>query len=240
MSTTALATVKTIVVADDTAFIRERFQSALEERGYQTIAIRNGSELRHRVRADLDQIDLVLLDLRLPQSHGVELVRALRRIDAVRPRIIVFSGTIATADEVRALAMLGVSGYINEYMAARHILPALTPHLFPDHFSRRSGPRVVLGIPVSYRHGNTIANGVTLNVGRGGLAIRTTSPLDVGTIVKTRFRLPSARMEIDGESRVAWIDRRLGMGLQFMQIDSAPQMALDQFVDSHFFSNRKA
>jgi uncharacterized protein (TIGR02266 family) len=240
MSTTALVATKTVVVADDTAFVRDRFQTALEDGGYRAIVIRSGSELLRRLRADLNQIDLVLLDLRLPQSHGVELIRALRKIDPIRPKIVVFSGTIATADEVHALAGLNVAGYVNEYMAVRHILHALTPHLFADRPDRRSSPRVVLGIPVSYRYGNTIANGVTLNVGRGGMAIRTTSPLDVGTIVKTRFRLPSGKMEIDGESCVRWIDRRLGMGLQFVQIDPASQTALDAFVQSHFFSNRKA
>ena len=33
----------------------------------------------------------------------------------------------------------------------------IAPHLFPDNFNRRGSPRVVLGIPVAYRFGNTIA-----------------------------------------------------------------------------------
>ena len=36
----------------------------------------------------------------------------------------------------------------------------------------------MLGIPVAYRFGNTIAAALTLNISHGGLAIRTTSPLD--------------------------------------------------------------
>ena len=91
--------------------------------------------------------------------------------------ILVFSGTIATADEVRDLAALGVAGYVNEYSAVQHILPSLAPHLFPDNFNRRGSPRVVLGIPVAYRFGNTIAAALTLNLSKGGVAIRTMSPL---------------------------------------------------------------
>ena len=34
-----------------------------------------------------------------------------------------------------------VAGYINEYSAVQHIVPALAPHLFPDHYNRRSSPR---------------------------------------------------------------------------------------------------
>jgi len=39
---------------------------------------------------------------------------------------------------------------------------------------------------------------------------------------------------------VAWSDRRVGMGIQFEVVEAANQAAIDQFVDAHFFSNRKA
>jgi uncharacterized protein (TIGR02266 family) len=119
-------------------------------------------------------------------------------------------------------------------------VPSLAPHLFPDHYNRRSGPRVVLGIPVSYRFGNTIASALTLNVGHGGLAVRTTSPLETGTTVKVRFRLPGGKKDADAEARVTWVDRRTGMGLQFTAIDADVQALIDAFVQGHFFSNRKA
>ena len=88
---------------------------------------------------------------------------------------------------------------MNEYSAVQHILPSLAPHLFPDNFNRRSGPRVVLGIPIQYRFGNTIAAALTLNLSRGGIAIRTTSPLDAGSKIKVRFRLPGGKKDIDAE-----------------------------------------
>jgi len=231
---------KTVVIADDTGFVRDRFKAALEEAGHRPIVVRSAVELLARVRADLDRIDLIALDLRLPNAPGVDLVRAIRKIDEGRLRILVFSGTIASADEVRELASLGVVGYINEYSAVQHIMPSLAPHLFPDSFNRRGSPRVVLGIPVAYRFGNTIATALTLNLGRGGIAIRTTSPLDPGAAARVRFRLPAGPREIEVEARVSWSDRRVGMGLQFEKVDPTDQAAIDQFVDSHFFSNRRA
>jgi uncharacterized protein (TIGR02266 family) len=202
--------------------------------------VRSAVELLARVRADLGRIDLIALDLRLPNAPGVDLVRAIRKIDEGRLRILVFSGTIASAEEVRELASLGVVGYINEYSAVQHIMPSLAPHLFPDSFNRRGSPRVVLGIPVAYRFGNTIATALTLNLGHGGIAIRTTSPLDPGAAARVRFRLPAGPREIEVEARVSWSDRRVGMGLQFEKVDPTDQAAIDTFVDSHFFSNRRA
>ena len=239
MTTTSVST-KTVVIADDTAFVRDRFRTAVEGAGHKAIAVKSAAELLARVRADLDQIDLIVLDLRLPHAPGVELVRSVRKLDDGRLPILVFSGTIASADEVRELAALGVAGYVNEYSAVQHILPSLAPHLFPDNFNRRGSPRVVLGIPIQYRFGNTIAAALTLNLSHGGIAIRTTSPLESGTRIRVRFRMPGSKKDIDAEGKVAWSDRRVGMGIQFDTVDAEHQTVIDQFVDAHFFSNRKA
>jgi uncharacterized protein (TIGR02266 family) len=230
---------KTVIVADDTAFVRDRFATALLSAGHKALTVKSAAELLARVRAETTGIDLLVLDLRLPHAGGVELVRAIRKIDDGRIPILVFSGTIGSADEVRDLAALGVAGYVNEYSAVQHILPSLAPHLFPDNFNRRGSPRVVLGIPVAYRFGNTIAAALTLNLSKGGIAIRTMSPLPEGSKVRGRFRLPGSKVDIEAESRVAWSDRRVGMGLQFEKVDSADQLAIDEFVDQHFFTNRK-
>jgi uncharacterized protein (TIGR02266 family) len=240
MPATTLAAVKRVIVADDTAFVRDRFKAALESAGHRASTVGNGAELVARVRAEAASVDLLVLDLRLPQARGIDLVRELRRIDGFAAPIVVFSGTIASADEVRQLAALGVAGYVNEYTAVQHIVPALAPHLFPDHYNRRSSPRVVLGIAVSYRVGNTIAAALTLNISRGGLAIRTTSPLDPGTAMKVRFRLPGGKKDVEAEAHVAWTDRRFGMGLQFSKVDPSDQALVDEFVQSHFFTYRKA
>jgi len=237
--TAATRLARTVLVADDTAFVRDRFKSAIEGAGHQAVTVQNGQELLAQVQARKSAIDLIVLDLRLPQGHGVALLKAIRKLDQ-HPAIVVFSGTIASADEVRQLETLGVVGYVNEYTAVQHILPSLVPHLFPDRSNRRSSPRVVLGIPISYRFGNTIAAALTLNISHGGLAIRTTSPLAVDTAVRLRFRLPSGKNEIEADARIAWTDRRLGMGLQFTRVSPGDQAQIDDYVQSHFFSNRKA
>src|SRR5438132_3013474 len=239
MASSAVTT-KTVVVADDTAFVRDRFRATLEGAGHKVVTVKSAAELLARVRADLATIDLIVLDLRLPHAPGIDLVKSIRKMDEGKLPILIFSGTIASAEEVKELAALGVAGYVNEYSAVQHILPSLAPHLFPDNFNRRSSPRVVLGIPIAYRFGNTIAAALTLNLSRGGIAIRTTSPLESGAKVRLRFRLPGSKRDIDAEGRVTWSDNRNGMGLQFEKVDPIDQGAIDEFVDAHFFSSRKA
>lgn len=236
MISTALAT-KTVVIAGTTASVRDRFRTAIEGAGHRAVAVRSAAELLARVRSELPRLDLIVLDLRLPP--GIELVRGVRRMDDGRLPILVFSGTIANADEVRELASLGVSGYVNEHSDACHILPALAPYLFPDSFNRRHSPRVTVGIPVAYRFGQTVAAATTLNLGKGGLAIRTMSPLGPNSRARVRFRLQGTGREVDAEARVVWSDSRMGMGLEFQRIDPADQAAVDAYVDSHFFGTRQ-
>jgi hypothetical protein len=52
--------------------------------------------------------------------------------------------------------------------------------------------------------------------------------------------MPGGKRDIDAEGRVAWSDRRVGMGIQFEKVEPAIQTVIDTFVDAHFFSNRKA
>ena len=235
MTSSPLPTRKTVLIADDTTFVRDRFKSALEGAGHRAAAARSAAELLARVRADLDELDLIVLDLKLPHASGVELVRTIRKLDGGRLPILVFSGTVTSAEEVKELAALGVSGYVNEYSAVQHILPSLAPHLFPDNFNRRGGPRVVLGIPISYRVGPSTMAALTLNLSRSGIAIRTTSPPAQQADVKLRFRLPGSKKDFDIDAFVCWSDTRAGMGLRFTRVDEDDQADIDAFVDAHFF-----
>ena len=234
------AAARMVLVGDDTAFVRDRFCSALTGAGHKAIPVATTAELLSRVRQEASAINLIVLDLHMPPDGSVETVRAIRQAEGGRIPILVFSGTIRSAEEVRDLAALGVGGYVNEYAGAQHILPALAPHLFPENFNRRGSPRVTIGIQVSYRFANTIAAALTLNLGKGGVAIRTMSPLAAGERIALRFRMPGQRRELEAEGRVAWSDRKVGMGVQFERLDAADQAVIDDFVDSHFFSNRKA
>lgn len=230
---------KTVLVAVDTPFVRDRFKAALDAAGHRAVVVKSVAQLLAQVHADLSELDLIVLDLRMPHASGVELVRRIRKLDQGRLPILVFSGSVTSAEEVRELAGLGVGGYLNEYSAVEHILPSIAPHLFPDNFNRRGGPRVVMGIPVSYRAGGTIAAALSLNLSRGGLAIRTSSPLPSATALRLRFALPGSKRELEAEAVVCWSDQKAGMGLRFTSMKPADQADVDEFVNAHFFRSVK-
>ena len=236
--TTSSAARKTVLVATNTPFVRDRFKTALDAAGHRTMAVKSVAPLLGHVRADFDDIDLIVLDLRLPHA-GIDLVKRIRKLDDGRLPILVFTGSVNSVDEVRAMASLGVAGYLNEYSAIEHILPSIAPHLFPDTFHRRENNRVVMGIPISYRIGKTIVAALALNLSHGGLAIRTSKPPVRGTAVRVKFALPGSKRELETDGVVCWSDQKAGMGIQFTQVKPTDQTAIDGFVEAHFFRSVK-
>jgi uncharacterized protein (TIGR02266 family) len=225
-----MAPFKTILIAHRLPEIRDRFAAALADARHGYIAADSERSAREAAANHDRPISLALVDLGLAED-GVSFVRALRHDAGRALPVVVFAGTVGSADHVRALLAVNVAGYVNEHAATPQILPALAPHLFPDNFNRRASPRVVLGIPVSYRSGQTIAGALTLNIGRGGLAIRTMTPLAAGTAIHVKFRLPGSAPEIEVEGRVAWSDGKVGMGIQFERVDPDDQASIDAFVE---------
>ena len=115
---------------------------------------------------------------------------------------------MSSVDEVHELAALGVAGYLNEHSAVEHILPSIAPHLFPEDFNKRKSPRVVMGIPVSYRIGTKITAALALNLSRGGLAIRTHGPAPRDT---TLHEVRAPRLEEgDAHGRCRVLERAQG------------------------------
>lgn len=240
MAQTAIgAAARTVLVADETAFVRDRFRSALSGAGHRVLVAGSRAELLSCLESAGTTIDLLVLDVHLSSSGAASLVKQIRRALPHQPPIIAFSGTVGSQAVVQELAALDVTTFLNEYTSENNIVRALQSFLGGNAAYRRGSPRVATSVPVSYRHGHSIGTAVTLNVGRGGAAIRSTNPLPTGTSVRVRLRLPAPCGEIDAEARVVWSDPRTGMGLQFTRVTAAQQAALDAFVDGHFFSNRR-
>ena len=168
------------------------------------------------------------------------MVREIHKLSNHKPTIVVFSGTIANATRGPRTDQSGRGGLRQRvHGGAAHpavavaapLSRSLQPPQQPAGHARHPG-----GLPCR----QPISSAVTLNISQGGLAIRTTSPLEVGTKLRVRFRLSTSRFDLESEARVAWSVPRLGMGVEFVKLDHESQAAIHAFVQAHFFSNRKA
>ena len=219
---------KIILIVHRDASVRERFAAALADARHTFVTADTAGEASVAAQDPARPISLAVVDIGLADD-GVAWIRALRG-EQTWP-VLVFAGTVRSVADTRALITVPVAGYINEHAPAAQILPALAPYLFPASFDRRLNVRVPLGVPVSYRAGQTIATAVTLNLGRGGLAVRTLNPLNPGVRIDLKFKLPG-KGEIDVRGRVVWADRKVGMGVQFERVSPADQRAIDSLTST--------
>ncbi len=227
-ATTPVTPNKTVLVAHRSPVVRGRFAAALEVARHRFVPAESEAAALDAAGHREHPPSLAVVDLGLA-ADGLAFLRELRARAPQPMALVVFAGSVESATLVPELAALGVH-YLNEHVAPAQILPSLAPHLFPDNFNRRTSARVRIGIPVSYRVGTTTAGATTIDIGPGGLAVRTLSPLAPGTTVQLRFRLPGSADDVEATGQVVWSDPRVGMGIEFARLSPAEQERLNTFV----------
>ena len=99
-----------ILVVDDERLIRWSLEQQLRREGYSVQAVETGAEALQRTQADPP--DLVLLDVRLPDADGVELLGRLRAAD---PECLVIMMTAHGGVDSAVRAMkLGAQDYVSK------------------------------------------------------------------------------------------------------------------------------
>jgi len=117
----------TILVVDDHEATRVLTQRWLEEAGYATESAGNGIEALERVAAG--NIDLVVLDIVMPEMDGLEALTALRRDYAMTELPVIMLTAREDAEEVTRALRLGANDY--ELKPADHkvLLKRVATHL---------------------------------------------------------------------------------------------------------------
>ena len=89
---------RTVLVIDDDPPIREMLADFLQEEGYEVLAAGDGASALGILGQSADRIDLVLLDVRLPDVQGLEILRAVAEKGLELPVIVMTAhGTSSTA-----------------------------------------------------------------------------------------------------------------------------------------------
>jgi two-component system response regulator AtoC len=99
-----------ILIVDDEETLCYFLKASLEEKGYQASTAYTAAEGLDLVTRQ--QIDLVLLDLRLPDGDGLDVLDKMRRVDANLP-VIVLTGHAGIESAVRAMK-LGAYDYLEK------------------------------------------------------------------------------------------------------------------------------
>jgi DNA-binding NtrC family response regulator len=116
-----------ILVAEDTADMRELLLEVLEDAGYEVVAAADGNEaMSYLERAD-EMIDLIITDVRMPGIKGDELLAAVRERRAEAPVIVITAfGSVEQAVE---MVKAGAFQYLTKPFETADLLRAVAEAL---------------------------------------------------------------------------------------------------------------
>ncbi|MCG9578571.1 chemotaxis protein [Vibrio tubiashii] len=108
---------KTVMVVDDSAFIRSLIQDTLSSSGYNIISCKDGGEAHEKLMSLIEVakeeglpvselIDGVVTDVEMPRMDGMHLVKRLRDTDSYASMpIVMFSSLMSEDNRAKALAL---------------------------------------------------------------------------------------------------------------------------------------
>lgn len=106
----------TIICVDDDESLQTVIGHHLEEQGYRVLTAMNGQELQERL--ETESADAILLDLMLPDTQGLELIKQIR--SKTNMPIIIVSGKDDTMEKIIGLEM-GADDYMTKPFAMREL-----------------------------------------------------------------------------------------------------------------------
>lgn len=91
-----------ILIVDDEIDLCESIQFVFDDQGYATFTA-NDVEAAFQIVAQ-ENIDIVLSDVRMPGTSGVELLKRIKKLNPLKPKVILVTGyTEITDEEAKAL-----------------------------------------------------------------------------------------------------------------------------------------
>ncbi len=107
---------KTILVVDDEAKIRDVVTSYLQKDGYRTLESAGGSEALDVL--EREAVDLVILDLMLPDMSGEEVCRRIRQRSSLP--VLMLTAKVSENDRVTGLS-IGADDYVLKPFSPREV-----------------------------------------------------------------------------------------------------------------------
>lgn len=158
----------TLLLVDDDARLRELIERYLLEQGFQVRAVANLAGMR-RVLAER-HVDLIVLDLMLPDGDGLDACRRLRA-EGVETPVIMLTAKGDEIDRVVGLE-IGADDYLPKPVGPRELLARIRARLRRATAAPKAAPRIGAG-PVLF--GPFTLQLDTRQLDRDGVAIRLTS-----------------------------------------------------------------
>jgi DNA-binding response OmpR family regulator len=101
---------KRILVADDEANIRLLLEAVLTEAGHAVVSVATGREAVRKILKE--NFDLIMLDIKMPDMNGLEVVQKIRELK--RPTPVIICSAYRHLEDDYVIKTGGVAAYITK------------------------------------------------------------------------------------------------------------------------------
>jgi len=114
---------KKVLVIDDTKNIRKLLTTCLELKGYKVLTAEDGKSAIDIVQKEKDSIDIIFLDIRMPEMNGTEVLKIIREMGIKCPVIIMTA--YASVKNAVDCTKLGAAAYLQKPFSPERVSSVL-------------------------------------------------------------------------------------------------------------------
>jgi CheY-like chemotaxis protein/Tfp pilus assembly protein PilZ len=196
---------KRILLVDDSPFYLARLKDLLSTMAYQAVLASRAREGQEILLREHGTIDLLIIDLKMPEVDGFAFLRWLRAQSWGKEfRVLVLTGAYELSEIVKPLRELGVIGLVDKGSNPHHILSRINSALCPDAVQMRRHERVTCDLPVSFTYGAMQKRATLTHLSLGGCFIITPEELPIEATIEIQVEIPGASRIHHLKGRVVW------------------------------------
>lgn len=232
---------KTILVADDSVFFRTKLSDILVDAGHMVHFARDVKDVMNSLTSGADSIDLVILDLQVPDIDGLGVLQWMNDSGLSRkPPVLVTTGAYETGDLTLRLRSLGAAGLLSKGFTPEQVIFRVNKALFPENTAKiNKWKRVPVSIPVDFTDGSRTRTGFFLNLSETGAFLYTKAELRRGPRLALKFVLPGLGKVFEIIGNVKWATGEVhgktlfgGYGIVFNAISHTDRQILREFISN--------
>lgn len=227
---------KNILIIDDDLFFRKKLSDIIQDMGHTTVLASSGKEAVAVMSKEGAGIDLVLLDLIMPDMSGEEVLEWMRTQGGAGRFPVMAISSRNALEVLEALRDLGVSGFIpkNELLPEQLVF-RVNRALFPKQYALGERNRVPVSIVAVFSVNEECNTGILMNLSEGGGFLHTDLKLEEGMQINLTFYIENTLVDVKGVVRwsTPGINRENlfgGSGIRFTYVPWESQQRLSEFV----------
>ncbi len=220
-----------ILLVDDVKLFLEMEKTFLNRKGFIIFTASSGKEALEIHRRE--KVDLILLDLYMPEMDGEEVCRRIRRDGELKKVSIIMVTTSSKEEDIELCRRAGANDYITKPIDPKTLLSKISRLL---NIPERRDVRVLVRIGVEGREDQVHFFGNTVDISLGGVLVEVDRPLNIGEDVSLSLVLPQKARLIDLKGRVVRRAKDDGeayrYGIEFIGLGAKERLALKEFIES--------